>query len=206
MSVALKRGMAAILVVLPLTLTAVTAPAASADSFIPFKYNVTATTHLKKLNQTVKIPRGTFTGKIDLEKHKLVGDITLPPATFTMSLAGVVPLVTATVQTVETKPVVGKIDFSTSPFGVVATSTFNIRIVSAYAAGIPVNLVGDNCTTSKPVSVTMRGTANISQPATFSGLFTVPPLQNCGAATIALNQLIPGPGNTFTAHATPPKA
>jgi hypothetical protein len=205
MSVAFTRGMAAILAVVPLTLTAVAAPSASADSFIPFKYNVTATTTIKKLNQTVKIPRGTFTGKIDLEKRTLTGDITLPPATFTMSLAGVLPLVTATVQTVETKPVVGKIDFSTSPFKVVATSTFNIHLVSAYAAGIPINLVGDSCTTSKPVSVTMSGTANIGEPATFSGLYTIPPLANCGAATIALNELIPGPGNTFTAHATPPK-
>jgi hypothetical protein len=37
----------------------------------------------------------------------------------------------------------------------------------------------------------------------FSGTYTIPPLQNCGAATKALNLVVPGPGNTFTAVATP---
>jgi hypothetical protein len=108
------------------------------------------------------------------------------------------------VKITQTKPVTGTIDLENSyPFKVVATATFNIRIVSAYAGIVPVNLVGNSCTTSTPVSVTMRGAALPGQAATFSGIYTIPPLKTCGALTLALNQVIPGPGNTFTAKASP---
>jgi hypothetical protein len=198
-----KRTIASLCVVLPLLLTAASAQPAAADSFFPFNYRIKASTHLKKLNQTVTVPPGSFIGKIDLDTQTLKGDIKLPPATITMSLAGIIPLVTVTVQMVEVKPVTGTVDFSHNPLPVVATSTLNIHIISAYAAGIPVNLVGDNCTTAKPVVVTMSGLATIGQPATFSGTYTIPKLKNCGVATTALNLVIPGPGNTFTATAKP---
>ncbi len=45
----------------------------------------------------------------------------------------------------------------------------------------------------------MRGVANIGAPATFSGTYTIPKLKDCGLVTPALNLLIPGPGNTFSA-------
>jgi len=198
-----RRAVAPLLLALAVVLVAVCAPAASADTRIPFDYTVNASTHLKKLNQTVTVPPGTFTGKIDLEAATIKGAITLPDATFTMKLAGIVPLVTATFHIVETKPVKGTIDFSQQPFPVTATSVFDIQIVSLYAGVVPVNLVGDSCTTSKPVKVTMSGFATIGEPATFSGPYTIPPLANCGPLTSALNLVIPGPGNTFTAHATP---
>ncbi len=177
-----------------------TAQPAGADTFLPFAYAVRATTHIKKLNQTVTIPKGSFTGSIDVQTGVLTGSIKLPPAKITMQLAGIVPLVTATVQTVPTKAVTGHINFQT--LHVSATATFNIRVVSAYAGGVPVNLVGNSCVTSTPVSVTMSGTANLGGTSTFSGIYTIPPLKTCGLLTAALNQVIPGPGNTFTAVAT----
>ena len=200
----MKGRVAALLTLLvPLTLIATVAQPAGADTLLPFSYRVDATTHLKKLNQTVTVPPGTFVGAIDVTTARLSGTITLPPATIKIKLAGIVPLVTATVQIVETKPVTGTVDFSTVPFPIVATATFNIHIVSAYAGIVPVNLVGNSCTTSTPVSVTMRGAAKPLAPATFSGFYTIPPLKTCGALTTALNLVIPGPGNTFTAKATP---
>jgi hypothetical protein len=85
-----------------------------------------------------------------------------------------------------------------------ATSVFNIQIVSITPAGLPfINLVGNSCVTSKPISVTISG--SLAAPITFSGVYTIPPLKNCGAATPALNQVVPGPGNVFTAAATPKK-
>jgi hypothetical protein len=69
--------------------------------------------------------------------------------------------------------------------------------------GTTVNLVGTTCMTSKPVSVTMSGPASLGAPSVFSGVYTIPPLQNCGLATTALNLVLPGPGNTFSASATP---
>lgn len=200
----MKRRVAAFLTLLvSLTMVVAAAQPAGADVLFPFSYRVDATTHLKKLNQTVTVPPGTFIGSIDFTTSRLTGSITLPPATLKMKLAGIVPLVTATVKIVQTKSVTGSVDLSTVPFPVVATATFNIRVISAYAGIVPINLVGNSCTTSTPVSVTMSGAAQPGAPATFSGLYTIPPLKTCGPLTTALNLVIPGPGNTFTAKATP---
>jgi hypothetical protein len=198
-----KRSLAALLLALPVLWFAVATPPAAADTLVPFSYRIDATTHLKKLNQTVTVPPGTFIGSIDVNTATLTGTIALPPATLSLKLAGIVPLVTATVKIVQTKPVTGTVDLSTSPFQVVATSTFNIQITKATAGILPINLVGNHCTTSTPISVTMRGAAQPGAPASFSGPFTIPPLKNCGLTTAALNLVVPGPGNTFTAHATP---
>ncbi|MDQ1382382.1 MAG: hypothetical protein QOJ71_3101 [Actinomycetota bacterium] len=204
MRFATKRRVASFLLVLPLTLVGVlTEQPAGAAPFVPFAYKLNATTHLKKLNQTVTVPPGTFVGQIDLGTSHLTGAITLPPATIRLKLAGIVPLVTATVKIIPTKAVTGTVDLTKNPFPVVATATFNIQVVSAYAGILPINLVGNRCTTSTPVAVTMRGTASLGAPATFSGPYTIPPLKNCGLTTAALNLVIPGPGNTFTAVATP---
>lgn len=199
-----KRTLLAVLLVLPMLWLAVaTPPASAADTLIPFSYRIDATTHLKKLNQTVTVPPGTFVGSIDLNTAKLTGTISLPPATLSLKLVGIVPLVTATVKIVQTKPVTGTVDLTKSPFQVVATSTFNIQITKATTGILPINLVGNHCTTSTPISVTMRGAAQPGAPASFSGPFTIPPLKTCGLTTAALNLVVPGPGNTFTANATP---
>jgi hypothetical protein len=198
-----KRTFAALLLVLPMVWLAVATPSASADTLFPFSYRINATTHLKKLNQTVTVPPGTFIGSIDLDTATLTGTIALPPATLSLKLAGILPLVTATVKIVQTKPVTGTVDLSTRPFQVVATSTFNIQITRATAGILPINLVGNQCTTSTPVTVTMRGAAQPGKPASFSGPFTIPPLKTCGPLTAALNLVVPGPGNTFSAIATP---
>jgi len=203
MRVVSRSKLATLMLVVPLTLS-LSAQAAYADLIIPFRYRVNATTHLKKLNQTVTVPPGTFIGSINLDDSTLVGNISLPPATIKMQLAGIVPLVTATVKITQTKPVTGTLDLAAGyPFPTVATATFNIKIVSAYAGIVPVNLVGNTCTTSTPVSITMKGLASVGAPVTFSGAYTIPPLKTCGTLTPALNQVIPGPGNTFTAVANP---
>ena len=178
----------------PATASATAEPAAS----LAFNYWIDATTHLKKLNQTVKVPRGTFTGSIDVATSVLTGTITLPAATAPFKVAGL-PLATATFKMTQVKPVTGFVDLSTAT--VTATATVSIQIVKVTPIGLPfVNLVGNSCKTSTPVVVKMSGliTAGI-----FSGTYTIPPLQNCGASTTALNLVVPGPGNTFTAVATP---
>jgi len=197
-----KLGFVGALLLVPTLLFALAVPA-QAEPFA-FAYRVDATATLKKLNQTATIKNGRFPGTIDFQNGgKLVGAITLPQTTLTLNLAGIAPVVKATVRIVPVKAVTGTVDITTSPFTVVATSTFYIRIVNAFVPGVPVNLVGNDCITSTAVVVTMRGAANIGETSTFSGPFTVPPLKTCGAATTALNQVIPGPGNTFTATAIP---
>jgi hypothetical protein len=168
------------------------------DPTVPFDYVIHATTTLKKLNQTVTIPAGEFKGTIDLKTFKLTGTISLPPAKSTIAVAGL-PLATATFKTVEVGPVTGTVNFS--KMTATATSVFNIEIPSVTPTGLPfVNLVGNSCTTSTPVHVTMTG--SLKPPLKFVGTFTVPPLKTCGAATTALNLVVPGPGNTFSATTT----
>jgi hypothetical protein len=171
-----------------------------------FDYTVNATTHTKKLDQTITVPPGRFVGGIDFNTGgtgiaPLAGNMTLPPAQFTFRVAGIVPLVTATAKISQTKQVTGVFDLNT--FTITATATVNIRIVNAHAEGTTTNLVGDSCMTVTPVKVTMSGRAVLTGPSTFSGEYTLPNFKNCGLATTALNLVLPGPGNTFTAVATP---
>ena len=181
------------------------------DPVYKFSYKVSATTYIKKANLTMSPPPGVFKGGIDLSTGQLQGSISLPNTTFTQSEAGV-GLVTATAAIVQTKAVTGHVNIGN--FKVTATSTFNIHIVSMYAAKPklpvpvsvpvpPVNLVRNSCTTASPVSVTMSGKADLGAPSTFKGLFTIPNFMNCGAMTAVINQEIPGPGNTFSATAKP---
>ncbi len=196
------------------------------DPIYKFKYNVVATSHIAKANLTLSPPPGIFKGGIDLSTGLLQGSISLPGTTFTQTEAGI-GLVTATAAIEQTKPITGHVNIGN--FKVSATSTFNIHIVTMYLATPtvpvtlpslpitlpslpillppvtipPVNLVGNSCTTASPVSVTMKGTAHLGAASTFAGSFTMPNFANCGVMTTVINDEIPGPGNTFTATATP---
>ena len=221
MSVMKRRTLAATVLTLSVvTSLAVAAPTASAfpkgDSVFGFNYRVVATAHIKKQDLTMSPPPGIFKGAIDLDTGQLKGKITIPPATFTQAIGG--PLgVTATAAMESVKPVTGHVDLST--FKVTSTSVVNIHILTMYpnvaAPPLPlpipisipplpqVNLVGNNCKTSSPVSITISGVAHIGQKSKFSGTFTIPDFANCQAMTTVLNQEIPGPGNTFSAVASP---
>ena len=204
---AMKRRSLAILVLVVTACTPLAFSLAPASAFAPganvywFDYNIDATTHMKTLNQDITIKGGTFTGGIDFGDGQLVGDIKLPASTFTFGV-GPVGLLTVTAKIIATKHVNGIVDFGS--LTVVATSTFNVQLVSAYATGTTFpNLVGNKCITATPASVTMSGSASIGGTSTFSGEFTMPPFKDCGKKTPILNLLLAGPGNTFTATASP---
>jgi len=173
---------------------------ASSASGIPVNYVVNASTTLAKLHQTVVVPPGTFKGSVSIPGFNLTGVLKLPPASDTIALAGV-GLVTATFKLAETQPVTGVVDLSN--LTVTATSTFNVKVVSVDPLGLPINLVGNSCATSKPISVTFSGKFSFGGASTFSGTYTIPQLRNCGALTTALNLVIPGPGNVFNATFAP---
>jgi hypothetical protein len=175
------------------------------DPIFPFSYTVDATTHVKKFDQTINVPGGSFVGGIDLYDGSLQGALTLPTTQFTFTLAGV-GLVTATAKIVPTQLVTGMVDFSHLPnLPLTATAVFNIRILDAHAVGTNINLVSPLCKTAEPVSVTMSAMANLGGPTSMSGEFTIPPFTACGnpVTTSALTLAISGPGNTFSASATP---
>jgi hypothetical protein len=66
----------------------------------------------------------------------------------------------------------------------------------------PVNMVGTSCFTA-PITMILQGITNAGTLSKLTGTFTIPDFTACGALTTLLNTLLPGPGNTFSATATP---
>ena len=124
----------------------------------------------------------------------------MPPASTTVRLAGI-GLATATFVLAPTRAVHGKVNFS--KFTISATSTFNIVIRSLDPKGTSLNLVGNHCQTSTPVSLTFSGPFQVIGQSTYTGTYTIPPLANCELLTTVLNTMVPGPGNAFSATFSP---
>ena len=192
-----------VLVLTAFTPTLLQPVTAGADGNIyAFNYNVDASTHLKTLNETIDVPGGKFYGTIDFGSDYLKGQIRLPQTTFTYSAAGILPLLTATAKISPVKAVTGTVDLSS--LTVTATATIWIRILDAHVNGTTTNLVGTTCMTAAPIVVTMSGPVSLGSASTFSGDFTMPKFKGCGAVqTQALDVALSGPGNTFSATATP---
>src|ERR1700722_2028031 len=123
-------------------------PASAADLVIPVHYTVNASTTLAKLHQTVVVPPGSFVGSIDVTTKVLTGNLTLPPASTTVNIAGL-GLAKATFSLSQVKPVIGTVNFST--LTAVATASFNVLVVSVEPLGLPINVVGNHCGTATPV-------------------------------------------------------
>jgi hypothetical protein len=181
-------------------------PAAAANpvATLPIDYDVSATTTLASLGQTVTTTGGSFVGAVTLYDDgtaSIGGNMSLPPASQTLAIAGI-PLATATFAVVPNGPVSGTVDLATMT--ATTTASFNIRITSVRPTILPwLNLVGSRCTTAQPISVTMSGPISLAGGSSFSGSFTMPRLKDCGLLTPILNLIVPGPGNTFSASFAP---
>jgi hypothetical protein len=175
---------------------------AQADPDLPIHQDIAAHTHLAKLNQDLDA-NGTFDGTFDLGTGSVDGDLAFQPAQTTLNILGL-NAASVGVSISPTAPAHGSIDLGASTISL--TTSFDIKILYIRPLGLPfLNLVGNHCQTSTPVTLTSSGPIDIAtQKATLSGDFTIPPLKNCGLLTTpVLNLVIPGPGNTFTASASP---
>ena len=152
-------------------------PAQASDLAVPIDYTVNASTTLAKLHQTVVVPPGTFVGSIDLTTGALTGNLSLPPATTTVSEGGL-GLATATFALQPVKAVTGTVNLTT--LVATATATFNVAVQSVKPLGL-VNIVGDRCQTSQPISVTFTGPISLSGSSSFSGdyAFRRSPIAGC---------------------------
>ena len=197
-----RGGLAALMVLLLAGFGLWGAPSASADTVLPIKWDVNASTHLKSLNLDVVVPTGTFEGTINLTTGELTGNLTLPPATTTMKLWGI-PLANATFAMQATGPITGHVDLAT--LQVTVNSSFNFSITKVAPTFLPGwNLVGNHCHGASPITVNMSGAVSLTGASTFSSTYTVPNFTSCGFITPILNLIAPGPGNTFTATFAPP--
>lgn len=178
------------------------APPASAEPIVPIDQSIDAVAHVAALDQDIEVEGGSFTGTVDLGTGAIAGDISLPPASTFINLAGLIPAARATFAMTPVGQTTGTIDLDAGTASI--TSTFDIYVPEIDPLGVGlVNLSAPTCKTVTPISVTMSGPFNLTGPSTFSGTFTIPQFEGCGLSTAALNLLAPGPGNTFTATATP---
>jgi len=199
-----RSGLAALMVMMLAGFgLATAAPSASADTIIPIHWVVNATTTIKSVNMTVTVPPGSFVGQVDLNTGALTGNLTLPPASKTISLLGV-PLATATFSMKETGPITGHVNLAAKT--VTVNSSFTFNITSATLSFAPwLNLVGNSCRGVTPITVNMSGPLHLTGASTFTSTYTIPKFTGCGfLVTPLLNLIIPGPGNTFTASFAPP--
>jgi hypothetical protein len=173
------------------------APAASADPKIPFSQDVYARTHLAKSGIDITVPPGQFNGTIDLATGEETGTLTLPPATVTMNLFGVLPAADATFVMAPAGPITGHVDLTT--FAVDTTASFFVQLAKLTPHGTDVNLVGDHCTTTEPITVRMQGVVNPATGGTFASTYTIPDFEDCGLLTQVITAFVSGPGNTFLA-------
>jgi len=176
------------------------APSASAAT-IELHWLVNASTHIARTGSDVTVTGGRFDGTVDLETGRLTGRMSLPPSTLTVNLLGLIPTASVTVQISPVGPTTGQVDFSN--LTVSTRSSFDIRVTNVTPQGTDVNLVGDRCKTSEPITISLGGTVDLEHGSTFSGVFTIPDFESCQGFELALNELIPGPGNTFSATFAP---
>ncbi|HMG42174.1 MAG TPA: hypothetical protein VK611_12630 [Acidimicrobiales bacterium] len=185
------------------TALVVAAPGADADPDLPIHQTITATTHLARLDQDLGAV-GTFDGTFDAGTGEISGDLAFQASQTTLQLVGL-PAAEVGAAIVPTGPAAGTIDLATSVVSL--TSSFDVKILYVKPLGLGLNLVGDRCQTATPITLTSSGPIDLAtQSGTLSGTFTFPPLKDCGLLTPALNLLVPGPGNTFTATAAPAAA
>jgi len=181
-----------------------TAAPASADPTLPIDWNIDASVTLAKLGLSQTVTGGSFTGSADLGTGTVSGDLTLPANSIKLDLAGL-NLADVGFALAPVGHTSGTFDLATLNASI--TSTFNIKIPHLYVLGNNrLNLVGNNCQTAQPISLTMSGPVDLVNGTNFTGTFSIPKFKNCGLLTFAINLLIPGDGNTFTATATPKAA
>lgn len=185
---------------------AVAAGPASADPFVPFDQDVYARTHLAKTGMDITVPPGEFVGTVDVATGNETGTLTLPPADVTINLLGLIPAADASFVMSPAGPITGHVDLAT--FTVDTTASFNVRLARLTPHGTSINLVGDGCTTTEPITVRMQGVVDPATGGTFASTYTIPDFENCELLTPLITAAVSGPGNTFVAsfapHGSPP--
>lgn len=199
-----RRSIAAIALVVTTAVTTVATASPASAQTTDIDWELDATTHVAGLNQDLEITGGRFVGSVNLETGELTGDITLPPTETAVDLLGL-SLATVGAEVVPVGPVSGTVDLENLTGEI--TSTFNIRMPFIRPLGSRfINLAGPNCGTATPATVTMSGPIDLVNGSTFTGEFEIPRFSGCGLLTTpTLNLLVAGPGNTFTATASPPQ-
>ena len=184
------------------------ASSASADTTIPLSWRLDVTSTVKRINQPITFPQGSFDATLDVDTATITGDADIPAGTTTMKL-GSLPLAAVTVQVVPAGQTVAKVVVDGPVWHVTAKQRIALQITSIRPLGLPVNLVPSTTCRTSVFTQTLRGTLDFSKTGPGSpsdyhlkGKYTIPSFSGCGLATPIVNALIPGAGNPIDGHFT----
>jgi hypothetical protein len=187
-------AMAAGAAVLAAAAVTTTAGAASADTVLNVHYAVTGTTYIARLNTTVNLGRGTLASTVDLTTGTSTSALTLPPATASTKVLGLIP-VSATTEMIQNGPASGTVNTSTNT--ITSTASVTLKITKLTVAGLSLPVGGSCETTPFNISLSSAPGFTVGGGGPVNGTFTIPAFRRCGLNTLLINLSIPGPGNTI---------
>ena len=167
------------------------APGAHADVW-KLNHTASVSTYIKSMDQTVTTT-GTQAADFDLETRKITAYLKTKDATAPVKIAGL-PLAKATIRIETVGPATGTLAYSND---LTVTQKLNIHIVKIDPLGLPVNVVGNNCKTSTPVTMKLSGKlTGLFDPFTLKSSFDIPKFSNCALLTPVVSKMVSGTGNT----------
>jgi hypothetical protein len=182
----------------PPTTTTTTAP----PTTISITFNASGTTHVKQLNADIPLGPGTLATAVNLTTGTFTGDLTLPEASASFKLFGLLPA-TAKVQFTPVGQTTGTLQGST----VTSDTKVTIRLVDIRVLGVPLLAKNAKCQTMTPADLALSSTSfSPLTGGTVSGTYTIPQFSGCGLVNPIVNLTVPGAGNTASLTLTPKAA
>ncbi|RYJ02449.1 MAG: hypothetical protein EON52_19570 [Actinomycetales bacterium] len=172
--------------------------AAHAATIVTISYDATGTSHIAKTYSDVALGPTTLTTNLDIDTGDFTGSLPLPGTATKFKVLGLLP-VTANVNFVEAKPLVGKINLTQTQAQVSSTATYYVKLSNIKIVGFP-TFAGSKCQTKQPVSIPVGTKPNegfdLINGGELVGTYTIGQFENCGLNTPLINALVPGAGNT----------
>ena len=174
--------------------------AAHAATTVGINYDAVGTTHMASTNNDIPLGPTTLQTVIDVDTFDLSGGMALPTQHTTFTVLGFVP-VEADVSFIQAAPLTGHIDFSGMNATVSSNSKYTVKLSNVKMGGLP-GLVGSNCQTKAPVSISANTPAgegfDLLAGGNLTGSFSLGDFKNCGINTWLINQIVPGSGKTVS--------
>lgn len=167
----------------------------STDTAWNLGYDTTASTTIKKMNETSTTTGFTFS-TVHLEKGTLASDLQLKNFKTPVKLGGL-KIAYATIAVEPVGKATGSVNTTTHTVTQDQKAYLHITDLSATGHGL-INLAGKNCRTATPVDIPVSGPFNGGfDTLKLSGTYTIPKFTGCGLISDLISKQVSGPGNTI---------
>ncbi|ARU59327.1 triacylglycerol lipase [Oleiphilus messinensis] len=169
------------------------------------EWPLTASMHLKSLDQTVNLPKkSTFSADTDMTAQTLDGTMTVPD--FSTKLNIVLPLdVKLSVKPAQATNGTVQLDNN----GILSISGNAYADITVKSAGISFFQIPFGCQTESAVAFPLEFTGPVSSlgdgQLTFTGTTSFPAMKNCGLFNGLFTTLMSGPGQQYSFNVAPPE-